>query len=173
MTTFFNVIEYLLWRSRLFIVIAVIGGIAASIMMVIVGCISVGSDVIHLADRLTHHGLEFTQRILIINAVNAMDTFLIATVLFIFSIGLYELFIREIHVAKNSSKELLVSNLDQLKDKLAKVILMVLVVTFFKYAISLRYNDIQDLIYLAVAILLISIALFVGKLKLKLDHHKT
>ncbi|MCX7120398.1 MAG: YqhA family protein [Gammaproteobacteria bacterium] len=159
--------EWVIWRARLFIAVAVVAGIVASLLMVVVGSISVIDDVGNLAHMLSSNGLEFTQRTLIINAVNAMDTFLIATVLFIFSIGLYELFIREIHVAKSSSKELLVNSLDQLKEKLAKVILMVLFVTFFKYAISMTYKTTTDLIYLAIAILLISLAMFLGHLKFK------
>lgn len=160
--------ERLIWKARFCITAAVIAGILASILMIIVGSISVLLDFSIFARIFSSQtALESVQKTLIINAVNAMDTFLIATVLFIFSVGLYELFIREIRITKNdTSKELLVNSLDQLKEKLAKVILMVLFVTFFKYAISMAYNSALDLIYLAIAVLLIAISMFLSHLKI-------
>ncbi len=64
--------------------------------------------------------------------IGAVDLYLMALVLFIFSFGVYELFISEIEEFKQTkqSKVLEVHSLDQLKDKLAKVIIMVLVVIF-------------------------------------------
>jgi len=59
---------------------------------------------------------------------------LIAVVLLIFSFGIYELFISEIDDAENSevgSKILAIHSLDELKDKLGKVVVMVLIVSFF------------------------------------------
>lgn len=159
-----NFFEKCIWKTRFFVSIAVIAGIVASVLMLIVGSISVFWDISHLSQIfISSDKLESLQKTLIINAVNAMDTFLIATVLFIFSIGLYELFIREMGVSKASNnKELMVNSLEELKEKLAKVILMVLFVTFFKYAISMSYNTPMDLIYLAIAVFLIAIAMFLG-----------
>lgn len=160
--------EKLIWYSRLLIIIAVIAGLISALIMVGLGAVMIGTDFIqflHVFGKT--HALETANKILIINAVSAMDTFLIGTVLLIFSIGLYELFVQRIAAANTiNSKALVVKNLDQLKEKLAKVILMVLFVTFFKYAITLTYSSIKDLLFLALSILIIAIAMFLSRLKL-------
>lgn len=161
--------EQCLWKSRLLIVFAVIAGIIAALFMIVLGSISVAWDIKHISEIFTSSAqIDATQKILTIHAISAMDTFLIATVLFIFSIGLYELFIRKITTSKGEENaELIVSNLDQLKEKLVKVILIVLVVTFFKYTISIDYTSIMQLLYLAIAILLIAISMFLTTFKPK------
>ncbi len=72
--------------------------------------------------------------------IGAVDLYLMALVLFIFSFGVYELFISEIEEFKQTkqSKVLEVHSLDQLKDKLAKVIIMVLVVNFFQRVLQMN-----------------------------------
>ncbi|MDE5968819.1 MAG: YqhA family protein, partial [Muribaculaceae bacterium] len=60
-----------------------------------------------------------------------------------------------------------VKNVDDLKSSLGKVILMVLIVTFFKYSIEVEYGNVNDLLKLGVGIVLISAALYItGK-----SHH--
>ena len=85
-----------------------------------------------------------------------------ALVLFIFSFGIYELFISEIESFKQSkqSKVLEVHSLDQLKDKLAKVIIMVLVVNFFQRVLQMKLSSILDMTYLAGSILALCVGLY-------------
>lgn len=159
-----KVFELLLLRSRFAIVLAVIASIAAGFVMILLGCYAVFWDITHLGRVVGSGGpVESVEKLLEISAVNAMDMFLIATVLFIFGLGLYELFVRQIS-NENEKKhpELVVHNLEQLKEKLVKVILILLVVTFFKHAIVLPYNSIADLVYFSVAILLIAISMFLN-----------
>jgi uncharacterized membrane protein YqhA len=85
-----------------------------------------------------------------------------AVVMLIFSFGLYELFISEIDVAKNhgASKVLEIHSLDELKDKLAKVIVMVLVVSFFQRVLHTGYNGALEMLYFALSILALSVGLY-------------
>ena len=96
--------------------------------------------------------------------IGAVDDFLLATVLFIFALGLYELFISKIDEAEAeaaaSSRILLIHSLDDLKDRLAKVILMILIVTFFKNVIHTTFDDPLKILYLGVGILFVALALF-------------
>ncbi|HZP85824.1 MAG TPA: hypothetical protein VFB54_03325, partial [Burkholderiales bacterium] len=50
--------------------------------------------------------------------------------------------------------------LDDLKNRLAKVILMILVVRLFEHAVKMRVNVLLDLVYLAAAIALVGLALY-------------
>ena len=161
--------EQCVWRARLFILVAVVASMLAGILMIVLGAISVFWDLSHFSAAFSSvDALEAAHRMLTVHAISAMDTFLIATVLFIFSIGLYDLFVRKIDVeGAEENTELVVTSLEQLKEKLIKVILIVLVVTFFKAAIGFTFSSIQDLLYFAVAVLLIALAMFLSHLKMK------
>ena len=76
----------------------------------------------------------------------------------IFSFGIYELFISKIDIGReNEEIQILeVKSLDQLKDKILKVIVMVLVVRFFKKVLEIPITTTLDLLYLAISILLIA-----------------
>jgi uncharacterized membrane protein YqhA len=60
-----------------------------------------------------------------------------------------------------ASRILSIRNLDQLKDRLAKIIVMVLVVTYFKEAVVLRFDDVIGLVWFTVGTLVSAAALFV------------
>ncbi len=98
--------------------------------------------------------------------IGAVDLYLIAVVMFIFAFGLYELFISDIEAAegKNGSKLLAIHSLDQLKDKIAKVIVMVLVVNFFQRVIHTNFTTPLEMMYFAGSITLLAVGLyFLGK----------
>ena len=81
----------------------------------------------------------------------------------LFSFGLYELFISDIDPAKDDEKEnkiLAIHSLDQLKDKISKVIVMVLVVSFFQKVGHTEYNGALDMLYFALSITAVAVGLF-------------
>lgn len=99
------------------------------------------------------------------SVIGAIDLYLIALVLLIFSFGVYELFIAPIEAAKTKNLNVLeVHSLDQLKDKIAKVVIMVLIVKFFQKVIKIQYSNPLDMLYFAGAIFLLALGLyFLGK----------
>ena len=97
--------------------------------------------------------------------VKIIDVFLLAIVLIIFGLGIYELYISKIDQAyeehDDSAKHMLsVSSLDDLKSRLGKVIMMVLVVKFFELAIGMEIDGIQDLLVFSGGTLLIGTTLY-------------
>ncbi|MDR0467773.1 MAG: YqhA family protein [Campylobacteraceae bacterium] len=93
--------------------------------------------------------------------IGAIDFYLMALVLLIFSFGIYELFICEIKDAKEKGLSVLeVHSIDELKDKLAKVIIMVLIVKFFQKVMYIKYETPIDMFYLAGAIFLIALGFY-------------
>ena len=95
--------------------------------------------------------------------VEVVDGYLLATFMLIFSLGLYELFVSDIdeaHGSRASSKILVINSLDDLKQRLAKVILMILIVTLFEKALQIQMNSPLDLLYLGGGIALIGVALY-------------
>jgi uncharacterized membrane protein YqhA len=97
------------------------------------------------------------------HVVEAVDGYLLSTVLIIFALGLYELFVSDLDVARKSrtaSRVLVIDTLDDLKNRLAKVILMILVVKLFENAVRTRMASALELVYLGGAIALVGVALY-------------
>lgn len=91
--------------------------------------------------------------------ISGIDLYLIGIVLMLFSFGIYELFISKIDIGRREDQEvqiLEIKSLDQLKDKVLKVVVMVLVVGFFKTVMEMQIGTPLDLLYLAISILLIA-----------------
>jgi len=159
--------EKLLWGSRHMVLAAVISSLLLSLLLFVVTAVDVGSLLSHASDYINASGDE--RRALkiemVAHTVGAIDGFLLATILMIFSLGLYELFISEIDEATDnnqSAKVLVIKSLDDLKSKLAKVILMILVVTFFEVSLSMSFTGALDLVYFSLGILMVSLALYFG-----------
>jgi len=96
-----------------------------------------------------------------------VDGYLLATVLLIFALGLYELFINKIDPAEQagtSSSVLVITSLDDLKSRLAKVVLMILIVRYFERALSMAFHNALDLLLFAAGIALLGLALFLSHL---------
>jgi len=155
--------ESFLWNTRFFVLLAVIFSMLGGIALFVVASVDIFSMVSQVAmSYIGHaeHGADFHGSIVSM-LIGAVDLYLIAIVMFIFGFGLYELFISEIDVAQRSasSKILEIHSLDELKDKLGKVIVMVLVVNFFQQVIDKSISGI-DMVYFAISILGLSVALY-------------
>ncbi len=158
-----SVFENILWKSRLFVLFAIIFALLGSITLFIVSSIDIYSTAAYVYTNLVQglHPEDFHKKI-VSGIIGAVDLYLIAIVMLIFAFGLYELFISEIDVAKNSggSKLLEVTSLDQLKDKLAKVIVMVLIVSFFQRILYTEFHNAMDMMYFALSILGLCLGLY-------------
>lgn len=155
--------EYILWNNRLWVLLAVITGLIASIALFIIGSFD-AADVVSKMWRyyvLADHSLNIHETA-VSEIIGAIDLFLIAIVLLIFSFGIYELFVSQIDVAQghNSSRILEIHSLDELKDKIAKVIIMVLIVKYFQMVLGMEFNGALEMLYLSASILGLSLALF-------------
>lgn len=163
-----NVFESALFGIRYLTLIAVIGSFFASLMMYVKGSLHVLTAGALFFDQLSHFsfrpegGHEDDQLLPIL--VTSVDNFLFATVLMIFSMGLYELFVSKINpVSRRSDTRpdwLNITSLDDLKSSLGKVILMILIVLFFEKSLHITYATALDLLYLGIGVLLVSGALY-------------
>lgn len=152
-----------LWSTRWFVIFAVIFGLLASLVLFLLASLDILAVVKEV--WLAYFGHEHPENLhadVVGNIIGAVDLYLIAVVLLIFSFGLYELFISPVDVAKESdaSKVLEIHSLDQLKDKISKVIIMVLVVSFFQRVLSMPYATPLEMMYLAISIFALSTGLY-------------
>lgn len=160
--------EYTLYFTRFLTLLAVFGSLFAAIALFIKGSVIVVDGMIEFVTHITSPEYEHLLEMF----VSSVDVFLFAMVLIIFGVGIYELFISKIDPvekkADNRPTWMQVSTVDDLKASLGKVILMVLIVTFFKYSIEVEYGNVNDLLKLGVGIILIAGALFITN---KSHHH--
>jgi len=156
--------EWFLWNSRFVVILAVLSSMVG---MLLLFCMAAES-MLHLAWQfleMTFMGVahpEFHNEA-VGQIISAVDDFLLGTVLLIFAMGMYELFISKIDIAhddENASNILMINNLDDLKDRLGKVVLMILVVSFFKNVLHVTFDNPLNILYLGAGILMVSLALY-------------
>ena len=162
MSKFEEKFEKGLWSTRFIVIIAVILSIISSISLFLLG----GWEIIQAT---TFNKTLFNENInnnndLLFKIISSIDLFLIGIVLLIFGFGVYELFINEINFAKGKFAEstLKINNLDQLKNKIIKVIIIVLIVKFFEKVLKLSHNFTtpNDLLLFSISILSICIGYY-------------
>jgi len=157
--------EGTIWRSRFIVILAVIFGLLGAIILFIVASYDIASIASYAYNGLfAHpHPKGFHENI-VAAIIGAVDLYLIAVVMFIFAFGLYELFISHIDEAEGHNQILAISSLDQLKDKIAKVIVMVLVVNFFQRVLHTNFTTPLEMLYFALSITALAVGLyFLGK----------
>ena len=155
--------EGAIWNSRFIVLLAVIFGLLGAVILFVVASMDIwGVGVYAFNTIITHAHPENFHEDIVAGIIGAVDLYLIAVVMFIFSFGLYELFISDIDQAagKNGSKLLAIHSLDQLKDKIAKVIVMVLVVNFFQRVLHTKFATPLEMLYFALAITALAVGLY-------------
>ncbi len=155
--------ESLLWKSRIIVILAVVFGMIGSLSLFLVASFDVWNiSVATYKFFFGHLHIKGFHQQLVSGVIGAVDLYLIAVVLLIFAFGLYELFISNIDDAEDTavgSKILAIHSLDELKDKLGKVVVMVLIVSFFKKVMHMSYQTPIELLYFAISILALALSL--------------
>jgi uncharacterized membrane protein YqhA len=154
-----------LWSSRFIVLLAVIFGLLGAVALFAVASFDIYETVKLVIDTyINHHHPEHFHELVVGGIIGAVDLYLIGVVMLLFSFGLYELFISDIDVARaddeGENKILSIHNLDQLKDKISKVIVMVLVVGFFQKVGLASYQSPLELLYLAISITAVAVGLY-------------
>jgi uncharacterized membrane protein YqhA len=173
-----RIFEGVLWRSRLVILAAVVASVLVSIgvlYMTTVDVVHLGADVLSYGSpALSNEARDALRLQVLSDIIAAVDGYLLSAVLLIFGLGLYELFISKIDAAEGSDfarRLLLINSLDDLKDRLARVILLILVVKFLQQALRLKYQDTQDLLFLSIGIILVGGAIYLSHLRTNGSEH--
>jgi uncharacterized membrane protein YqhA len=166
--------EGALWNSRFVVIVAVVASLVTAFAMFFIASVDAYFLVSHLGDYLSPDLVGEARKNFraetITHVAEIIDGYLLATVLLIFSLGLYELFISKIDHASDSetsSSVLAINSLDDLKTRLGRVIIMILIVNFFEHAISMDFHGPVDLLALAGGIALIGLTLYLTHIE---DH---
>jgi uncharacterized membrane protein YqhA len=162
--------EKVLWNSRLVVLFAVITSVLAGMVLFCV----IGVESLRVLLNMLHYAnpamaLDQREAILrqsILREIALIDGYLLGAFMFIFGFGLYELFLADFQEARSSQASgriLRIKSLDDLKTRLGKVILIILVVEIFKDAFGIKAENPLDLLYVAAAIALVGLALYLTR----------
>ncbi|MFM7268541.1 MAG: YqhA family protein [Cyanobium sp.] len=154
--------ERFLWRLRLIAILPVVMSLASTGATFVLGTLEIGKAILglsHVADG-TEKG--YMAKVLG-GVVTGIDLYLIGIALLIFGYGVYELLISPIDAAHQGhprmrSGLLEISNLDQLKEKLVKVLVVALIVSAFKAMLTLPIHDGPTLVLFCLAVLLLALS---------------
>ncbi len=156
-----QIFENGLWNFRYVIILVVLALLFSSLLAFGVGFYSTYEAVVELS-----HGFSAGEHVnttqIVVYLISSLDEFLLGIILIIISLGIYELFISKIDTLKGEDipypNWLTFHSLDDLKAVLTKVIIIILMVYFFKSAVVLHFDTPLSLLYLAVGIMLIAVA---------------
>lgn len=155
--------ESMLWNSRLVLVFGVISCVVTGMALIGLGLYEVLHLLSALFDYLWLKSGDVTRDNIILYVVEILDTFLLSAILFIFSFGLYELFISPIEKSReHTSKAYEIKTIDQLKTKLGKVVIMLLVIKVFAFLVEIKPTNMVELLYLAGIVVLVAVSLWLG-----------
>lgn len=146
----------LLSMTRYTVYIPVIGAWVAALMTLGLGLYKVTLAAIALTQGLQ----EKAVKTIVLGMIEGVDLFLLGTVFYLISLGLYELFIDE---NAPLPSWLVIHDLDDLKNKLLKVVVVVLGVQFLAYALNWKGEVSILYIGLAVALVVFALAYFIGQ----------
>ena len=159
------IFEALIWNFRFFIIVPVIFSLLSALRFFVIGTLDIWAGLVLSFDPENPEGEETIKIVAYI--IGGIDYYLIGIVLLIFSFGIYELFISEIEIRHRDDSNILQSeSLEELKSKLVNVIVVALIVSLFKRMLNIEIQQISDIVYMASAILLISISQYL----LNLNH---
>jgi uncharacterized membrane protein YqhA len=137
--------------SRYLVIIAVIGSFLASVAVLVYTGVTVISIVF---DAFSHGFNVDSAKHLEIEAIEIIDLFLLGAVLYIVALGLYDLFIDD---TLPMPPWLVIHTLDNLKERLIAVVVVLLAVTFLGYVVN--WNGSINIVGLGVSVGLVLFAL--------------
>lgn len=149
-----NVLRNILAGSRYLIIISVLGSLIGSIIVLGYGAITVVGVLITIFFNRNHFTTE-EAKIVAASSVELIDLFLLSTILYIVSLGLYRLFIDSNLPLPDW---LIITDLNDLKERILGVIIVLLAISFLGYVVEWHFGD-YSIVALGLAVGLVLFAI--------------
>ena len=161
--------ERALWSSRFLVLLAVLPSLAGALVLFAIGTIDIIAIVGDALRYYTQTGAEDIHDTVVTEIIIAVDIYLIAIVLMIFGLGVYRLFIAPLKEAEEQDPNhpINVESFDQLKDKIARVVILAVIIEFFRAVTDITFAEPLDAIFLAASVLALAAALYLMSLARK------
>jgi uncharacterized membrane protein YqhA len=149
-----NVLRNILTGSRYLIIISVLGSLVGSIVVLGYGAVTVVGVLIQIFFVRNIFTTDEV-KIVAVASVELIDLFLLSTILYIIALGLYRLFI---DAKLPLPKWLEIGDLNDLKERIQGVILVLLAISFLGYVVEWHFGD-YSIVALGVAVGLVLFAI--------------
>ncbi|WP_346797479.1 YqhA family protein [Halomonas sp. Bachu 37] len=161
-----QLVERLLWNSRFLVMLAVLPSLLGACVLFVIGTIDIFKILVETVSYYLFGGAVDIHDSVVPSIIMAVDIYLIAIVLLIFGLGVYRLFVSPIEQAEEHTPRhpFNVQSFDQLKDKIARVVILAVIIEFFRAVVDIRFQTPLDAIYLALSVLALSAALYLMSL---------
>jgi uncharacterized membrane protein YqhA len=150
----------LIASSRYLILMPVLACLLGALVLMVYGCVQAAVETVKSV-KLMAQGSSTGIKDESVKFIELVDVFLLATVLYIIGIGLYELFVDKLDLPE----WLIIRTLDDLKVKLISVVVTVLSVVFLGRVVNWDGNTSILALGAAVALVIASLTFFVWKQK--------
>ncbi|WP_416139233.1 YqhA family protein [Halomonas sp. HK25] len=161
-----RLLERFLWNSRFLVMMAVVPSLLGAVVLFTIGTIDIFKVLIDTVAYYLLGGVDDIHDSVVPSIIMAIDIYLIAIVLLIFGLGVYRLFVSPIEQAEDHAPHhpFNVQSFDQLKDKIARVVILAVIIEFFRAVVDIRFQTPLDAIYLALSVLALAAALYLMSL---------
>ena len=154
-----GVFRKILAGSRFLIIISVLGTLLGSIIVLGYGAVTVIAVFINIIFR--HEFSTNEVKIVAASSIELIDLFLLSTILYIVSLGLYKLFI---DTNLSLPNWLRITDLNDLKERILGVIIVLLAISFLGYLVEWHFGDFSIVaLGLAVALVLFAVSFSLAK----------
>lgn len=162
--------EQFLWHSRLLVLLAVIPALLGALVLFLIASLDILAVVVDTWRHYLSGGPDIHKSV-VTDIIVAIDIYLIALVLMIFGLGVYKLFVSRIDPVegRDPAHPFNVRSLDQLKDKIARVVILAVIIEFFRAVVSIQFDTPLDAIYLALSVLALALSLYLMALAHKAE----
>lgn len=152
--------ERSLWSTRFVLLPGIAGCAILAASIVWFASVDLARFVLDVADYTVNEDPPLRGE-LVAAVVKIVDAYLLAAILIVVALGLYELFIGRLAAHGNTDRGprlVVVTSLDDLKDRVGKLIILILVIEFFQRAVKIDTHDAHDLLLLAAGVALVALA---------------
>lgn len=154
--------EQFLWKSRFLVLIAVVSSLIGSLVLFIVGTLDIFKVGFSTINYYLGRSEQDIHEFIVTDIILAVDIYLVAVVLLMFGAGVYRLFISPIDQSEESgfAHPFNIQTFDELKDKIVRVVILAVIIEFFRAVVDIQFITPLDAIYLALSVLALAASVY-------------
>ena len=151
-----------MWNSRFLVLIAVVSSLIGSLVLFIVGTLDIFKVGISAINYYLGRSEQDIHEFIVTDIILAVDIYLVAVVLLMFGAGVYRLFISPIDQSEASdiAHPFNIQTFDELKDKIVRVVILAVIIEFFRAVVDIQFITPLDAIYLALSVLALAASVY-------------
>lgn len=139
-----------------------VASLLGSFVLFVVGTLDIFKVASMAFDYYIENGDQDIHEYIVTDIIIAIDIYLVEVVLLVFSAGLYRLFISPIDQSEDSdvAHPFNIQTFSELKDKIARVVILAVIIEFFRAVVDIQFSTPLDAIYLALSVLALAASVY-------------